>query len=355
MCTRLSVLTLFFVSVSFWPGARAQDSANKVVVTITTVKESDWQREMANVTSKTALRSRLQARTLVELTGELKDSGETVLRAGQERGIVTQWDFAENSNDIVAKKTIQELIGTEVRLKKVPPTPDANEPRLGITLTHDLQPPQLQSMTYATAATGAERDKLSVTAPRFDRLRWQGEVLPSKDERLLTSFLPAGDADTRIAVFIQGGGDSSPASALEIRQTIYRVPEMAMLEWLLDGSPSDAALVKRLQDAVTTGRASVISSLTSTAKPDELTLAQAGPEYWLPQEMDPNYDLLYQLPASFKTALAGTHLEFRANNSEAVWNSVFAPRAPLAVKWPTSWLRVYDHETHKPTGKAVHG
>jgi hypothetical protein len=209
MHTRLWVGIMLFVSVGFWPEAMAQDAANKVVVTITTVKEGDWQRESANVTSKATLRERLQARTLVELTGELKESGETVLRTGQERGIVTQWGFAKESNDVVAEKTIQELIGTEVRLKKAPPTADANETRLGIVLTHDLQPPQLQSMTYATAAKGAERDRLSVTAPRFDRLRWQGEVLPSKDERLLTSFLPAGDADTRIAVFIQGGGDSS--------------------------------------------------------------------------------------------------------------------------------------------------
>ncbi|MDZ4404600.1 MAG: hypothetical protein U1A53_18160 [Prosthecobacter sp.] len=346
---------MFFVSVGFWPGARAQDAANKVVVTITTVKESDWQREMTNVTSKTALRERLQARTLVELTGELKNSGETVLRAGQERGIVTQWDFAEDSNDVVAEKTIQELIGTEVRLKKVPPTADANEPRLGIALTHDLQPPQLQSMTYATAATGAERDKLSVTAPRFDRLRWQGEVLPSKDERLLTSFLPAGDADTRIAVFIQGGGDSSRSAALEIQQTIYRVPEMDMIEWLMDGTPSDAVLVKRMQDAVTTGRASVVSRLTSSAVHGIRTQAQAGSEWWLPSEMCPNYDLLYQLPASFETALSGTRLEFQVAAAEIMFKSSFAQRAPLAVKWPTSWLHVYDRKTSKPTGKAIHG
>jgi hypothetical protein len=355
MHTRLLVGILFFAIVGFWPGASAQDAANKVVVTITTVKESDWQREMANVTSKTALRSRLQARTLVELTGEIKESGETVLRSGQERGIVTQWDFAKESNDVVAEKTIQELIGTEVRLKKVPPTADANEPRLGIALTHDLQPPQLQSMTYATAATGAERDKFSVTAPRFDRLRWQGEVLPSKDERLLTSFLPAGDADTRVAVFIQGGGDSSRSAALEVQQTIYRVPEMDMIEWLMVGSPSDAVLVQRLQDAVTTGRASIVSRLTSSAVHGIRTQAQVGSEYWLPQEMSPNYDLLYQLPASFETVLAGTRLEFCSSNGGFVWNSSFAPRAPVAVKWPTSWLHVHDRKTYKPTGKAIHG
>jgi hypothetical protein len=210
-------------------------------------------------------------------------------------------------------------------------------------------------MTYATAATGAERDKLSVTAPRFDRLRWQGEVLPSKDERLLTSFLPAGDVDTRIAVFIQGGGDSSRSAALEIQQTIYRVPEMEMIEWLMAGTPSDAVLVQRLQDAVTTGRASIVSRLTSSAVHGIRTQAQAGSEWWLPSEMNPNYDLLYQLPSSFETALSGTRLEFCSSNGGFVWNSSFASRAPLTVKWPTSWLHVYDRKTHKPTGKAIHG
>jgi hypothetical protein len=62
MHTRLWVGIMFFVSVGFWPGAKAQDATNKVVVTITLVKENDWQREAANVTSKKALRERLQAR-----------------------------------------------------------------------------------------------------------------------------------------------------------------------------------------------------------------------------------------------------------------------------------------------------
>lgn len=351
MHTRLLVGILFFVSVGFWPGARAQDAANKIVVTITTVKEGDWQREMANVTSKATLRERLQARTLVELTGELEEGEVTVLRTGQERSIVTQWGFAEDGREVVAEKTIREFIGTEVRAE---PTATKGA-RLHLTLTHDLQPPQMQSMTYATAATGAERDKHSVTAPRFDRLRWQGEVLPSKDERLLTSFLSESDADTRIAVFIQGGGDSNRSAALEVQQTIYRVPEMDMIEWLLDGSTGDAVLVKRLQDAVITGRASVVSRLTSSAVHGIRTHAQAGSEWWLPTEMNPDYDRLYQVPSSFETALSGTRLEFQVAAAEIMFKSVFTPRSPLAVKWPTSWLRVYDRKTSKPTGKAIHG
>ncbi|MFN0078496.1 MAG: hypothetical protein ACKVY0_18720 [Prosthecobacter sp.] len=352
MHTRLLVGIMFFVIVGCWPGASAQDAANKVVVTITTVKESDWQREMANVTSKTALRERLQARTLAQLTGVAKEGGENVLRAGQERGIVKEWDFAENGDGAVAKNTIQEFIGTEVRVQKLA-ADDSDAARLRIALTHDLQPPQMLPMAYATAATGAERYKHGVTLPRFERVRWQGEVLPSKDERLLASFLPAGSENTRLVVFVQGGGESRPASV--IRQTIYRVPEMAMIGWLLDGATSDAAVVKRLQDAVGGGSVSVVSSLISAATPDVRIKAHAGSESWLPSEMDTNYDLLYQLPASFETVLSGTRLEFQVAAAEVMFNSSFAQRAPLAVKWPTSWLHVYDRENNKPTGKAIHG
>lgn len=342
MQTRLLVGIMFYVIVGLWPGARAQDTANKIIVTITAVKEGDWQRESA--TDKAGLRERLQAKTLVELSGELKATEDLILRHGQERGIVENYDFGETTDEIIAKKTIQELIGTEVRVEKI----EAGEARLRLTLRHDVQPPQMQSMTYATAAKGAERDRLSVTAPRFERLRWQGEVTASKDERVIASFPSPGDAETRLVVFLQGGSDSTPAQDVEIRQTIYRVPELDMIEWLLDGETSDAALIKRFQEK---GRASMVSQMTTTAAKWVRTQAQSGFECWLPSEMNPNYDMLYQLPASFETALAGTRLEY----SDDVWISSFSPRAPVAVQWPTSWLHVYDRKTYKPTGKAVHG
>jgi hypothetical protein len=342
MNTRLLAWIILMVAVGLCQTACTQDATDTIVVTITAVKESDWQRESA--VNQMGLRERLQAKTLVELSGELKQTGELILRDGQERGIVENWDFADDGDEVIAKKTIQELIGTEVRVEKI----EAGEVRLRLTLTHDIQPPRMQSMTYATAAKGAERDKLSVTAPRFERLRWQGEVTASKDERVIASFPSPGDADTRLVVFLRGGSDSTPAPDVEIRQTIYRVPELDMIEWLLDGETSDAAVIKRLQEK---GRASMVSQLTTTAAKWVRTQAQSGFECWLPREMNPDYDALYQLPVSFETVLAGTRLE----NSEDVWISSFSPRAPLAVQWPTSWLNVYDIKTYKPTGKAVHG
>jgi hypothetical protein len=119
---------------------------------------------------------------------------------------------------------------------------------------------------------------------------------------------------------------------MEIRQTIYRVPEMEMIEWLMDGSPSDAVLVQRMQDAVTTGRASIVSGLTSSAVHGIRTQAQAGSEWWLPSEMNPNYDLLYQLPASFETALSGTRLGVSGLQTAEiiVWKQLFRS----VLRWP---------------------
>lgn len=340
--------------------ARAQDAGNKVVFTLATVKESDWQREMAKRDHLHGLRERLQAKTLVELSGELRgDEEELVLRSGKERDIVTEWGFAPDRSGVVAKKKLQELIGTEIKVVNKTLDLDPNRStRLSINLTHDLQAPQMQRMTYATAATGAERDEKSVTAPRFKRLRWQGEVLASKDERLITSFRLAEDANTRVVVFIQGtlqGSHDNPPLPMELRQTIYRVPEMDMIEWLLAGPEGDAALEKRLLEAVAAGQASVLSNLTTITALNAPTQAQAGDECWIPTGVDQDLNKLYELPAFFQTVQAGTRLECDFGSPYVAWNSHFAPLPPLAVKWPTSWLRVYDRARMRSTGKAIHG
>ncbi|WP_300932292.1 hypothetical protein [Prosthecobacter sp.] len=339
--------------------ALTQDAANKVVVTITTVKESDWQHEMAQGANPVGLRERLQAKTLVVLSGELRgDEEELVLRSGKERDIVTEWAFAKDRNSVVARKTLPELIGTEIKVVNKTLDLDPNRAtRLSISLTHDLQEPQMQSMTYATAAKGTERDQKTVTAPHFKRLRWQGEVLACKDERLITTFRLADDANTRIAAFIQGtlqGSHGNPPPPTELRQTIYRVPEMDMIEWSLGGPQSDAALEKRLQEAVASGQASVVSNLTTTSL-NARTQAQAGDECWVPTEIDQDVNRLYQLPIRFETVQSGTQLDCAIGSPHAAWNSHYAPRFPLAVKWPTSWLRVHDRAQGKSTGKAIHG
>ena len=330
----------------------AQEAVTQIAVRITAVKESDWQREQAKPEPAAGLRERLNARTLVELSGAVNEDKPTILRSGQERDIVTEWGFDQAKDEAIATKTVQELIGTEVRLLQEPPKNHAGATRISLTLTHDLSPPLLQSLTYATAAVGAERDKRSVTAPRYERLRWQGEVLVGVGERIIASFRPANDTGTRIVVFFKGSGGSTVAPSLAVRQTIYRVPEMAMIEWLLQGAPDDVALADHLQTAVAAGQASIVSSTALTLAPHASTKMQVGTEWWLPTESDQIFDRLYLPPTAFMPALEGTRLTVDAIGG---FQSFYGPHAPLAVQWPTSWLRVYDRKSQRPTGKAIHG
>ncbi|WP_395740186.1 hypothetical protein [Prosthecobacter sp.] len=327
----------------------AQDAAIQVTVRICEVKESDWQREMAGHNSPAGLRERLQARTLVELTGLVKEEGITMVRKGGKREIVTEWEFDRAKDQAAAKGTRIEFIGTEVELQQEPPK-NLGAPRIGITLKHDLAPPQLLTLPYDNKAVGAERGKHTVTSPRYERLHWQGEVLVGVHERIIASFRPAHDADTRMVVFFKGSAGGTLAPGLEVEQTIYRVPEMSMIEWLLQGRPDDAALAEHLQKEVVAGKARIVSSMALSLAPNADSEMQTGTEWWLPTETDQVFDRLYMVPVSFESALEGTRLKVTATGG---FQSFHAPRAPLAVQWPTSWLRAKDE--HGAHSRALHG
>ncbi|MFC5457023.1 hypothetical protein [Prosthecobacter fluviatilis] len=329
---------------------RAQEPGVQVTLKVTAVKESDWQHEMAAGTTPDGLRERLHARTLAELTGEVKEEGTTVMLSGEKRDIVTRWEFDRIKDQSLANKTAQELIGTEVRLQQEPPKNQTDATRISLSLIHDLSPPQSQSFSYANAAEGAEREKHSVTAPRFERLRWQGEVLVGVKERMIANFVPANDASTRIVVFFKGSAGSPLASSLEMQQTIYRIPELEMIEWLLQSRPDDTALAAHLQKAVTAGRASIVSSTALSVAPHASTELQTGTEWRLPSEVDQVLDRLYLVPIAFGKALEGTRLKVNATGD---FHSFCAPRAPLAVRWPTSWLRARDEQGNGT--RALHG
>ncbi|MCX6849253.1 MAG: hypothetical protein NTY98_10065 [Verrucomicrobia bacterium] len=332
----------------------AQEPVTLITARITTVKESDWQREMAQTGKPDGMRERLQARTLVELAGAMTDDEVTLLSVGQERDFVTQWGRTANQQDVEAKKTEKQLIGTEMRVKREILDDDGTKVRLHITLTHDLQPPQLQKITYDTAAVGAERDRRSVTAPRFERLRWQGEVMARPEERMIASFQSPQDAATRIVVFLQGGAAASKAKeSTTLQQTIYRVPELNMLDWLLKTSRDDAAVIHHLQEAVAAGQASVVSSTTLSMASRARAEAQIGTEHWVPTEMGQYVDQLYLVPSAFEPVLQGTRVSTDVSGCRATFNNSYALRPPLTVKWPTSWLRARDEKG--AFTKAIHG
>lgn len=325
----------------------AQETPRQVTLRITSVKESDWQREMSAGEPSAGLRERLHAHTLTELSAPLQPDQPTVLRSGKRQSIVATWTFAENRDDVIAKEKTQEFIGTELTVE------EGRQSRLSLDLTHDLSPLQLQSLTYATAAEGEERARRSITAPRFERLHWEGEVQADHAEHVLTSFRTQADASQRIVVFFQSG--TKPADAVKsdaLQRTIYRVPELDILEWLLQTKRDDASMANHLREAVTSGQASIVSSLTTTLSAAQ-TKMQTGTEWWVPTEVEQKLDQLYQLPVSFETYLEGSRVI--VDDGAEVFESFYSPRSPLAVKWPTSWLRVYDRAQQKPTGRAIHG
>lgn len=319
----------------------AQEGPVQVTVRIAAVKEADWQQEMARGVQPEGLRERLQARTLVELSGILKEEGAAVLRRGETRDVVTEWEFDRVKDQAIARKTMQEFIGTQMTLQQEPPKNHAGATRISLSLTHDLAPPQLLSYSYANAAVGAEREKHTVTSPRYERVRWQGEVLVGVHERVIASFAPARDPGTRIVVFFKGSAGSTTAPMLDLQQTIYRVPELEMIEWLLQGRPDDAALAEHVQKIAAAGQASVVYSSTLTLAPDASAEMQSGTEWWLPAESDQVLDRLYLVPSNFDEAQEGTRLKMHASGG---FQSFYSPRAPLAVQWPTSWLRVHDEQ-----------
>lgn len=328
----------------------AQEGPVQVTVRIAAVKETDWQQEMARGVQPEGLRERLQARTLVELSGSVKEEGATVLRKGEAGDAVTEWEFDRAKDQAIAKKTVQEFIGTELRLQQESPKNQSGAARVSLSLTHDLAPPQSLSLPYANAAVGAEREKHAVTSPRYERLRWQGEVLVGVHERVIASFAPVRDPSTRLVVFFKGSAGSTTAPMLDLQQTIYRVPELEMIEWLLQGRPDDAALAAHLQKTVTAGHASVVSSAALSVAPHASTEMQTGTEWSLPSEVDQVFDQLYLVPIAFEKALEGTRLRMDATGC---FHSFCAPRAPLEVRWPTSWLRARDE--HGNGSRVLHG
>lgn len=370
---RLGILALLFLG--FCLSSLAQPA---VTVRIATVEEADWLRESQQGPPET-LRDRLKAQTIIELHGGTVQDGKLVLRSGHEEEIVEHWNYADTSNDPVVKKTRQEWIGTQVVVVQQGLNSfDGTDKLLDIELTHDIAPPDSRLYQYMTAAKGAEREKHTVPMPRFHRLHWKGNLPPDQTERAIASFPSDENPGTRIVVFFHRNfGQKAPP--YEITQTIYRVPELEMIELMLAKPAGDAAIVEHLEKARVAGRASIVSEVsTLTGQRRLMGSLQSGTEHQLPTEMSPQYDLLYQLPCAFETELAGTKLVFETDpvaiipprkaldpkdpfynrpilgSPPTFWQTWFSLPGPVAVKWPTSWLTVYDRD-HKPTGKAITG
>ncbi|HYF37299.1 MAG TPA: hypothetical protein VD994_18505 [Prosthecobacter sp.] len=104
-------------------------------------------------------------------------------------------DFAEgwrtwrgfNSPPVPEKQT-HRFIGTSVELAQEP-TSAPGALRLRVNLEHHLAEPAMKRFNYANAATGAERDRLAVEYPEFEKIEWQGKISVWREWRLVGNML----------------------------------------------------------------------------------------------------------------------------------------------------------------------
>ncbi len=149
---------------------------------------------------------------------------------------------------------------------------------------------------------------------------------------------------------------------LEVRQVVIRAPELEVIEMMAAPRKTDAEVAARLWQSVKDGRASVVSDVTSAADEHQQFSVNSGRQVWLPSELSQDFDRLYLTPVGFEEHFIGTALECLPvaaaplafdGQVQAEWKTRFSPRGPLTVKWPTSWLNVWEND--KASDKAVHG
>ena len=289
------------------------------------------------------LRDAKDQRVLAELTAEAKEEGETLARNGAAQDFTTGWEIADDGKPKPGEQT-RHFIGTELRI-----TRSGVDKPWEIQFRHDLRAPDTHLINHAMTATGAQRDAQSVAAPRLHRVEWTGSITPAAQERTLAT-LTAPDGQ-KLALSIRGTEGESPAPA-QITQTIYRIAEKDLLQWLLREKLDDAALAKRLE-----ANATVISRVQTVLGKDSRSIARIGTRTHVTSEIDPDYDRLIHMPVRTEQAFSGTVLDILANpnNPAQQWHSHHMPLPPLKVLWPASWLRISDESTPPGKGTALHG
>lgn len=289
------------------------------------------------------LRDAKDQRVIAELTAEAKEQGETLARNGAAQDFTTGWDIADDGKPKPGEQT-RHFIGTELRI-----TRRGVDKPWEIQFRHDLRAPDTHLINHAMTATGAQRDAQSVAAPRLHRLEWTGSVTPVAQERSLAT-LTAPDGQ-KLALSIRGTEGESPAPA-QITQTIYRIAEKDLIQWLLREKLDDAALAQRLE-----ANATVISRVQTVLGKDSRSIARIGTRTHVTSEIDPDYDRLIHMPVRTDQAFSGTVLDIRTaeNNPTQQWHAHHMPLPPLKVLWPASWLRIADENTPPGKGTALHG
>jgi hypothetical protein len=107
-------------------------------------------------------------------------------------------------------QTTTRFVGTAVELAQEE-TSEGGPLRVKLNLEHHVAPPTMKRFNYANAATGPERDRLSVEYPQFEKVEWHGEVTVWQEWRLVANVLhlpvvtsaKAATPPTRFLLFIK--------------------------------------------------------------------------------------------------------------------------------------------------------
>lgn len=191
--------------VLFWVGwgstfySQAAAAGQGVHVVMYELPETLWQAEFeGRFLEPAALQKRLeeeftQGRVKKPVSSLVSTAaGVAVETKGEEPTFVTGWETREKGRAIPTDTTTR-FVGTLIVVEDKGIT-DRDPGQVTMKMEHHFAPPTMYKINYANAATGAERDKLSVEYPQFDKLEWQGQLSVGPRWRQVASVLrPASE------------------------------------------------------------------------------------------------------------------------------------------------------------------
>lgn len=144
---------------------------------------------------------------VLAVKGAVGEDQPWIWRQGQEQEFAEGWETPEHSPAMPVSRK-KRFVGSAVEIQQEGLT-EGGRLRVSLKLDHHLTPPKMRRISYASAATGAEREKLSVEYPQFDQIEWVGRLTLWQEWRQVTSVLRLSGSEAgagtamRYVVFIK--------------------------------------------------------------------------------------------------------------------------------------------------------
>lgn len=208
-------LAAVFLALMCLIQVRAEPAGRTLAVVMYALPETTWQAKFeGQFQEHPALVKRLEEerragglQPLFAMEATLAGDKPVVWKQGAEQEFAEGWETPEDV-PAIPRRLVKRLVGTRVEIQQDGTTEEGN-PQVILKLEHHITPPKMQRISYANAATGAEREKLSVESPKFEKIEWQGKLAVWPQWRLVTSVLrlPGPEAGAgpamRYVVFIK--------------------------------------------------------------------------------------------------------------------------------------------------------